>query len=58
MKVKPTAWSQFPEKIFMHKWTGAADFGKAEHDGELQAEYVLNIVKRLKVLPPILEDAE
>jgi len=56
---KTPVWRQFEEKIYMHGNPGLINLhGKAEKDGELQAEYVLNNVKRLRVLPSVLEDIE
>ncbi len=63
---RPTAWKRFPEKIYFHKGLATVKYpdgepgllGPADTDGDLQAEYVLNNVKRLRMLPPILEDVE
>ncbi len=55
---KPTAWQQFPEKIHMNKGSGPPRFGPAEQNGDLQAEYVLNNVKRLRIPARVLEDIE
>ncbi len=56
---KPISWDQFPNKIYMHRSPGEdAWHGPAKKDGDLQAEYVLNNVKRLRIPAPVLEDIE
>ncbi len=56
---RPTAWDQFPEKIYSHKGPSGQVFpGPAYQEGDLQAEYVLNNVKRLRIPAPVLEDIE
>jgi len=32
--------------------------GPGKHDGDIQAEYIRNNVKRVRIPPPVLEDVE